>query len=334
MTHTPPQLPAPNRLTVWMLVFLPVLALVVSNADVLLLGLARPRADEQNLALVLGTTIPLSIAASGLTLWFMLHLRAEVDRRATAEQDARAALVELGKALDSERLLRRELDHRVRNNLSALLSLVGMYEETDATRAEMVSSLRSRVVALRESYSLITAAHNEGVELDALLHAVFAAVLGASPPIIVAIDGPSVRLSSREANAFAMIAQELLTNASKHGVLRAGPLAAREEHGTIVVTWTALSTADRVRVDFRWQERPVIGAPQPIRTDGGRRTPIGDTTGGAGLGLTLIEGFAAGDLRGQVSYGLAENTWSVNLVANVRLLPSVTSTRTSKEIPA
>jgi two-component sensor histidine kinase len=278
---------------------------------------------------VLATTIPLSIAASGLTLWFLLRLRAEVDRRAAAEGEVRAALDDLGKALGSERLLRRELDHRVRNNLSALLALVGMYEETDATPAEMIVSLRNRVIALRESYSLISAAHSDGVELRDLLHAVFAAVLGPhpSPQVEISIDGPSVRLSSREANAFAMIAQELLTNAAKHGVLRdalPGSELSSLPRSSINVTWDSNTGNGNARIAFHWRESPISGRLHPPQREENAADEIGAATSG-GLGMTLVEGFAAGDLRGSVLYGKSGNTWAVDLIANVKIPPAAPS---------
>ncbi|MFT3684712.1 MAG: hypothetical protein QM783_07230 [Phycisphaerales bacterium] len=91
----------PHRTPVWALVLLPVIALLISNADVLLLAVARPATDGHSLPLVLGTTIPLSLAAGGATLWFLLRLRAEVDRRAEAEREVRRALADLDTALYS-----------------------------------------------------------------------------------------------------------------------------------------------------------------------------------------------------------------------------------------
>jgi two-component sensor histidine kinase len=242
-----------------------------------------------------------------------MRLRREVDRRARAERELRSTMADLGRALDRERLLRRELDHRVRNNLSALLALVAMYEESNATPAEIMASLRNRVLALRESFRLIATTHGEGVELADLLRAVVAVVLGDGATRAVAIDGPSVRLTSREANAFAMIAQELLTNAAKHGALRHG-------RGTIGINWDSSVHGDDVRVALRWIERPIA--------DGAEGAP----TGQGGIGLSLIEGFAASDLRGSVSFEKSGDQWLVDLIANVKVPSLGVEAHTRKEV--
>ncbi|MFT3684713.1 MAG: sensor histidine kinase [Phycisphaerales bacterium] len=199
-----------------------------------------------------------------------------------------------------------------------------MYEETDASRAEMVSSLRLRVLALRESYGLIAASHAEGVDLAELLRTVFAAVLGAHPMVSVTMDGPAVRLSSRQANAVAMIVQELLTNAAKHGVLGGRlpgvPGDAQQPAGTISLAWSVTNVTQMQVLEFHWREGPIPAAVDAASS----RTR--DARGG--LGLTLIEGFATGDLRGSVSYGRTNDkhtgqaAWSVDLTATLTVAGS------------
>jgi two-component sensor histidine kinase len=313
MEPYPEQRRPARRIPTWALVLVPVLAVAISNADVVFLMVATPGAATGDLGLALSVTVPLSIGAGVLTLWILLRLRREVDLRAEAEQGVRAAMVDLGLALDRERLLRRELDHRVRNNLSALLALVAMYEESKATPAEIVESLRNRVLALRESFRLIATTHGEGVELGDLLRAVVAVVLSEGATGVVSIEGPSVRLTSREANAFAMIAQELLTNATKHGALR-------DARGKIGVTWRRSEQGGDVRIAMRWVEGPVIDlATPPVRGQGG-------------MGLSLIQGFAASDLRGGVSFSKSGEQWIVDLLANVKVPSAGVEARTGKEV--
>lgn len=293
----PPAPPHAARVPRWAIAVVPILAAVLSNADVLLLLRAHPRDDSGELALTLAATIPLSILASLITFWVLVRLRREVDRRLDAERGLRGALADLRLALDRERLLRRELDHRVRNNLAALLGLVGMYEHAGVAPEEIVRSLRGKIVTLREAYALIAAAHGEGIELAELLRAVLAAVLGPDAGARIAITGPGVRLTSREANAFGLIAQELLTNAAKHGALRT-------PGGAIDIRWTAAGD----RVDLRWLEAPTAGAP----TAG---TPADHFR--EGTGLTLIRGFAESDLRGRVAFAAQGGGWRVDLTARL-----------------
>ena len=280
-----------RRVPTWALVFVPVLATVLSNADVIFLAWARPHTGTGELRLALATTIPLSVVACGLTLWLLLRLRREVDLRAVA-------LADLEHALDRERLLRSELDHRVRNNLSALLALVGMYEESQVTSAEIVRSLRGKIITLRESYNLIAATHGEGIELADLLRAVVTAALDGAVNDAVTFVGSSVLLTGREANAFAMVGQELLTNAIKHGALRL-------RGGTIRVSWESFVRGNETRVALRWIEHPIRGDTQPLA---GKPS---------GLGLGLVRNLAASDLRGGVSFAREGASWIVDLEANL-----------------
>lgn len=288
------------RIPRWAIAVVPILAAVLSNADVLLLLRAHPRDDSGELRLTLAATIPLSILASLVAFWILLRLRREIDRRLGAEGGLRSALADLRLALDRERLLRRELDHRVRNNLAALLGLVGLYEHAGTPPDEIIRSLRGKIITLREAYALIAAAHGEGIELAELLRAVLDAVLGPHPGARLSVAGPSVRLSSREANALGLITQELLTNAAKHGALRA-------PGGSISISWTVAE--EGTRVDLCWRETPPVDpTPAPFRE---------------GTGLTLIRGFAQSDLRGRVAFTADAAGWRVDLTA--RLSPPAPS---------
>ncbi len=289
-----------------MLVVAPMLALLISNGDVLLL--ATSRADERaKLLVTLIVAVPLSALAGGITVWFMLRLRREIDRRAATELDLRRALSELESALrdvtrglERERLLRRELDHRVRNNLAALLGLVGLYQQSNAPPAAIVRSLRSKIVTLREVYGLMTASHDQGIDLRELLRTVAAATMGGVDTHRVRMDGPAASLNTREANAIAMIVQELLTNSSKHGALKVPT-------GSIEITWSLEAGSEGNRLRIRWHESP-IGEPGQA---------------GTGIGLTLVEGFAKSDLRGGASFSRSESAWGVEVWALLSPGPAV-----------
>jgi len=288
-----------------MLVVAPLLALLISNGDVLLL--VTSKADERaKLLITFIFAVPSSALAGGITVWFMLRLRREIDHRARTERDLRRALTELEAALrdvtrglERERLLRRELDHRVRNNLAALLGLVGLYQQSNAPPSEIVRSLRSKIVTLREVYGLMTASHEEGIDLKELLRTVAVATMGGVDTHRVRIDGPSVRMSTREGNAAAMIVQELITNSFKHGALR-------EPAGTIDISWACERDAVATRLRLLWHESPV-----PQRQD---------VSSESGIGLSLIQGFAKSDLRGNVSFARTPEAWNVEV--NATLAPS------------
>jgi len=281
----------------------PLVTLLVSNADVFLLG-AKNGTLRDELRMVLFTTVPLTFLACGLTMWILLRLRREIDRRAASEEDLRLALLargeallNLGRSLDREQRLRRELDHRVRNNLSSLLGLFGLYENSRVEPGAMLDALRAKVAVLCDVYRLIAATPEQGVELRELLSTILEGTLSTARAKSLVLDGPPVRLPPREANAIAMIAQELVTNSAKHGALSL-------DGGDISVTWAVEESECSARLVLRWLERPVRDA----RTDGVRHE---------GIGLRLIEGFASTDLRGGVTFLHDEGRWLVVLTANL-----------------
>lgn len=303
-SHSQQSVPA-RRIPVWLVALLTLGAVAISNADVLILVLLGGRAEAGSLRFALATAIPLSLGAAALTLGFILRLQREVSRGSRAEQEVRATLAELSQALDRENLLRRELDHRVRNNLSALLALVGMYEQAEIPGREIAQSLRSKILALREAYRLIAEHHGEGIDLSELMKSVVSAVLAPGSGAHITMDGPPVKLSGREANAFAMIMQELLTNASKHGALR-------NDDGAIEIRWTAQDTGPQKRLALRWSEQPVTSC-----------TPA---NGHRGTGLSLIESLAACDLRGSIKFAQAGDCWNVHLFTNSAAQPAAART--------
>jgi len=322
LTQDPVQSQPPARLPTWALFLAPVIAVVVSNADVLLLARANPQIADEQLRLALLSTIPLSAVACGLTVWYMRRLSKEIDRRDASEFELRMALHqrsvamdELSESLHRERLLRRELDHRVRNNLAALLGLVGVYEEARTPPADAVEALRGKIIALREVYTLISAAGETGTDLAAVIRSVASGVVDASDAERIELCGPRVDLSGREANALAMIVQELLTNAAKHGALGLG--------GSIRATWNAAPDSSGTHLEFVWLESfAPEHAPDHVIV-----APKHST----GIGLTLVEGFATSDLRGQVRFTPGPASWKVEISAHLRLPSPATGTGLSAQ---
>lgn len=289
-----------RSLPTWIILVVPLVTFLLASTDALLLALTGKDATGEHWKLALATTIPLSAAACAMTWWILIRLRNEIVRRDTSEERLRTALkerdraiAELSQGLERERRLRRELDHRVRNNLSSLLGLVGLYEDSSIEPGELVRSLRGRISALREVYGLISTASEEGVGLIELLNKI--ATLSTRASERVRVSGQPIRLSSREANALAMVVQELLTNASKHGALRV-------PGGTVDVTWTLARGGGEPRLDLLWVESR-IDAPE-VRAP--RR---------GGFGLALIDGIVRSDLRGSVSFGRSNGRWNVELTA-------------------
>ena len=78
------------------------------------------------------------------------------------------------------------------------------------------------------------------------------------------LGGPSIRLASRVALAFAMALHELATNAVKYGALSS-------DGGSVLLTWDILDGVGSDRLRFRWQETGGPPVVPPTRTGFGSR---------------------------------------------------------------
>jgi PAS domain S-box-containing protein len=129
----------------------------------------------------------------------------------------------LEKALEEKSALLQELQHRVKNSLTMITSLIGI-EENQASSRQMRSFLRrlkDRVYSIAELYTVL---HQTGgvrtIHLDGYLHKeidnIKQAYFPETPNITIAETLESVTVSVKDAAAYGLIVNELITNAIKH----------------------------------------------------------------------------------------------------------------------
>jgi two-component sensor histidine kinase len=173
-------------------------------------------------------------------------------------------------------LAMRETNHRIKNNLQVIGSLVDMQRmepgETVPKQAldEIVQQVRS-VAAVHDFLS--QEFHTEGVRTDRLLHKLVA-LITESARIEVALEAEALLLSVKQATALALIANELLLNSGKHGATQA----------------QVRMKGEGMRARFQ-----VV--------DNGPGFPPGfDPAANANLGIVLIETLVRHDLNGEAAY--------------------------------
>lgn len=286
----------------WTLIAVPLLAVALANADVVVLLLVSPQSWGPRLASVLGLTFALSVLSGLWALWLLVRARREMQRRASAERSMREALGQTERALQHESALRRELDHRVRNNLAGLSGLIGLYERSGRPAAQVSLALKGKVRAMKEVHDIINRAGGGPVDLRTVITSVADAIITGSRRAAILVSGPRVPLTTGEASAVAMVVQELLTNSSKYGALGTAG-------GSVGVSWSACASPTGVTLRLDWCESPV-GPPEPA-APGERAAPT------SGVGLPLIEGFARSDLRGDVKFERGPDSWFVRLTAEL-----------------
>ena len=169
----------------------------------------------------------------------------ELRRIAASEAEAIAALEEknatLTRALEAERVLKMEIDHRVKNSLQLVGSLlqmqVGRTENVEAKRA--LSAAHSRVRAI----SSIHGALNRANAMDRVRLSAHAAHLieelreQAPEGVEIVLEADEVDLPTDRASAFAILMNEFVTNSLKHAFPDGRPgrvtLVVREQDGTV-----------------------------------------------------------------------------------------------------
>ncbi|HTT84704.1 MAG TPA: response regulator [Rhizomicrobium sp.] len=184
-----------------------------------------------------------------------------------------ADITERKRAEDHQMLLAREVDHRAKNSLAVVQSIIRL------TRADNIKDYQSRVEgriqALSRVHSLLAHSRWEGAEVHTLVQEELTPYqMGGAENI--AISGPKVSVTPAVAQTLALALHELATNAAKYGAL----------------------SADQGRVELCWQ---VVGATLVLtwRETGGPPAAAPQRTG---LGLQMILSGAKGQIGGQANF--------------------------------
>ena len=171
-----------------------------------------------------------------------------------------------------------EVNHRVRNNLASLLGLLALMRRRVTGVEQFSTAIEERLRAMAHVHNLLAQAHWSDVELPTLTSQLLSSMQNAAPhrgPTTV--EGPPVRLSTRQITPLAMALAELFTNSCKHG-------AHRLPGGSVAVTWTVDDQDGQRRVALQWREQ--CAEPVPVSPP-------------RSLGLELIEGFVTFELGGE-----------------------------------
>lgn len=132
----------------------------------------------------------------------------ELYERARKDAEERAALL-------------RELDHRVRNNLSVIMGLLGMERNRRPSRptAEALSSLENRLRAFLLVYEALKRQNYDGVPLREIIEKLAQRLRNALDParrIELDIVGEPLLIDEQQGFAVALTLNELITNALRH----------------------------------------------------------------------------------------------------------------------
>lgn len=190
-------------------------------------------------------------------------------------------MTERRRAEQRSRLLADEVDHRAKNLLGVVQSIVRLTRVEDVAAFKAV--LTGRIRALGRAHSLLAASRWDGVDLARLLHEELAP-FDRNREEQLHISGPALTLSPGASQALALVLHELAINAARYGALSA-------ERGRLAVIWNMVTDeSGAARIELTWTETggPAVAAPdQP------------------GFGFTTIQGAIEHQLSGKIAFDWA-----------------------------
>ena len=142
-----------------------------------------------------------------------------------------------------------ELNHRVKNTLATVQSIVWQAMRTTSDPKLVRESIESRLFALSRSHDLLTRENWESAGLFDIIHDVlepFGVAGGRAERIL--IKGENIRFPPTSALALGIVFNELATNAVKYGALS-------NETGSILINWSTESMPAGARLILNWQEK-------------------------------------------------------------------------------
>ncbi|HZL59757.1 MAG TPA: HWE histidine kinase domain-containing protein [Stellaceae bacterium] len=179
-----------------------------------------------------------------------------------------ASFVDLTKHKEEQaqsKMLIDELNHRVKNTLSAVQSIIWQALRTTSDPKVIRESIESRLFALSRSHDLLTRENwaSAGL-LDVIRDALepFGVANGRAERIM--ITGENIRFPPKAALALGIAFNELATNAVKYG-------AFSNDAGSIVIGWAIEPTPEGDRLILRWREKDGPPVAPPSRKGFGSR---------------------------------------------------------------
>lgn len=153
------------------------------------------------------------------------------------------------RAQDQQQLLLREMEHRIKNVFSLASSLITLSSRRAATPAQLAIMARERLVALARAHALTVPSADamdgsvrQHTTLHELVRTILSPCLDGADDERLRVTGDDLMLSSQAVTPLALVLNELMTNATKHGALREpfGSISfdCTEQDGNIVMVWT------------------------------------------------------------------------------------------------
>jgi two-component system CheB/CheR fusion protein len=204
-------------------------------------------------------------SAAGTYRWFMVRAVPELDEQGRLIRwfGFASDVHERREAEARMRLLLAELQHRVRNILAVVRSVLTRTLETSDDLEDFAAHLSGRIGALARTQGVLARTGRGAVDLEELLREELVSQ-GGQDEHQVEMEGPQVMLRGRAVEALGLALHELTTNAIKYGALST-------PRGHVSVHWRSYNTASGPRLALEWVESGMnLSGQEPERSGFGR----------------------------------------------------------------
>ncbi len=188
--------------------------------------------------------------------------------------------------------LTRELNHRVKNSLANVLSILSLSRRNAHDLDSFVADFDGRVRALSATYNLLMQTSWGPTNVISVLETEMAPYFESDPPRI-SLQGEDALIAPNDALSLGLLVHELMTNAAKFGALS-------NDTGQVSLHWTR---SDSDHLHFDWQES---GGPAP------------QAERKRGFGIDLIEKVISRELRSNIRLDFRGQGLRVSFVVPVR----------------
>jgi two-component system CheB/CheR fusion protein len=203
----------------------------------------------------------------------------EEDGRITAVGIVLKDVTELRRLEKELRRLMDELQHRVKNTLATVASIVNQTVGTKASRSDLVDTLKNRIGSLAATHNLLTTEDWRDASLQKILDAELTPFYHHDR---ISLSGPDARLPPKHALTLTLTLHELATNAAKYGALA-------HADGRLSIDWMVSVDGAGRRLVLKWVESGVPSIAADAKESFGTR---------------LIKNAVVHDLQGHCDYEL------------------------------
>jgi len=209
---------------------------------------------------------------------------ADASGRAVRISGVTTDITDRKEAEERQTLLVREVDHRARNALAVVQSIVRLTKAK--SKDAYVAAVEGRIAALSRAHVLLSESRWEGADLGRLLKEELAPYRGDEVDRVVS-SGPAIFLQPATAQIISLALHELATNAAKYGALSTAT-------GSVALSWRA----EDDHLTLQWNE---AGGP-PVRPPSSK-----------GYGTKVITASIERQLEGKVNFDWRDGGLCVTL---------------------